>query len=173
MENKKYSLKWWKSVNGSCGLVVGLLLSVAVFAGCSEQQVSGSLSTGVTQEGNSSSALSSGNTGVTDVFSASLNTGNTDMVGQVESNVPDVQESAYSSGSYVVEAILDEFGREELHFQDGKLVYHYFTRSDIGKGSYGGPDGDEIEYSPYYEKSVEEALELLKQEGYNVTVTNQ
>jgi hypothetical protein len=59
---------------------------------------------------------------------------------------------------------------ERLEFQDGELVYHYFSSSEIGKGSYGRDGSDELEYSPYYQKTAEEAMALLEEAGYTVTI---
>ena len=78
----------------------------------------------------------------------------------------------YGSGTWVVEATKegDIPSLERLEFQDGELVYHYFSSSEIGKGSYGRDGSDELEYSPYYQKTAEEAMALLEEAGYTVTI---
>ena len=78
----------------------------------------------------------------------------------------------YGSGTWVVEATKegDIPSLERLEFQDGELVYHYFSSSEIGKGSYGRDGSDELEYSPYYQKTAEEAMALLEAAGYTVTI---
>ena len=83
-------------------------------------------------------------------------------------------DSAYQTGSYMVDALgEDQMKREQLFYEDGVLVSHYYSDPSYGKGSY-GPDGsDELQYSPFYQKSIGEAISILEEQGLTVTVQPQ
>ena len=62
---------------------------------------------------------------------------------------------------------------ETLQFQDGQLIFHSYSLSDYGKGGYGPNASDPLEFSPYYQKTLEEAVALLEEAGYTVTIQQQ
>ena len=83
-------------------------------------------------------------------------------------------ETAYGSGTYIVEGINESTHKlDRLEFQDGQLVYHLFSDPQFGKGSYGRDGSDPLEFSPYYQKTVEEVIPLLEEEDLTVTVQQQ
>lgn len=90
------------------------------------------------------------------------------------SAVPEGGETAYGSGTYIVEGINESTHKlDRLEFQDGQLVYHLFSDPQFGKGSYGRDGSDPLEFSPYYQKTVEEVIPLLEEEDLTVTVQQQ
>lgn len=93
----------------------------------------------------------------------------------VPTSEPAPAATEYGSGVWIVEATKDGDipSLERLEFQDGELVYHYFSSMETGKGSYGRDGSDELEYSPYYQKTAEEAMALLEEAGYTVAIQQQ
>jgi hypothetical protein len=59
---------------------------------------------------------------------------------------------------------------QELQFQDGKLLLHFYSLNDYGKGGYGEGCSDELQFSPYVDSTLEEAVTQLESEGYTVTI---
>ena len=86
-------------------------------------------------------------------------------------NAP-ASDSAYNTGTWFVEAPgADPLKMDRLQFEDGVLVAHYYSDPNYGKGSYGPDSPDSVEFSPYYQKTVEEVIALLEGEGRTVTVS--
>ena len=93
-----------------------------------------------------------------------------EAVGGME-NAP-ASDSAYNTGTWFVEAPgTDPLKMDRLQFEDGVLVAHYYSEPNYGKGSYGPDSPDSVEFSPYYQKTVEEVIALLEGEGRTVTVS--
>ena len=93
----------------------------------------------------------------------------------VPTSEPALAATEYGSGVWIVEAKKDGDipSLERLEFQDGELVYHYFSSMETGKGNYGRDGSDELEYSPYYQKTAEETMALLEEAGYTVAIQQQ
>lgn len=117
-----------------------------------------------------SSALSGAPTG--DVSAPAGQAEPEPVFSSVPTSEPAPAATEYGSGVWIVEATKDGDipSLERLEFQDGELVYHYFSSMETGKGSYGRDGSDELEYSPYYQKTAEEAMALLEEAGYTVTI---
>ena len=82
-------------------------------------------------------------------------------------------QTAYGSGRWYVYAEREGSSfpdTQELQFQDGKLVLHFYSLNDYGKGGYGEGCSDELQFSPYAQNTLEEAMAQLESEGYTVTV---
>ena len=82
-------------------------------------------------------------------------------------------QTAYGSGLWYVYAERDGENHpdtQQLQFQDGKLLIHFYSLNGYGKGGYGEGCSDELEFSPYVQCTLEEAVELLEGEGYTVSV---
>ena len=82
-------------------------------------------------------------------------------------------QTAYGSGRWYVYAEREGSSfpdTQELQFQDGKLVLHFYSLNDYGKGGYGEGCSDELQFSPYAQNTLEEAMTQLESEGYTVTV---
>lgn len=82
-------------------------------------------------------------------------------------------QTAYGSGHWYVYAEREGSSfpdTQELQFQDGKLVLHFYSLNDYGKGGYGEGCSDELQFSPYAQNTLEEAMAQLESEGYTVTV---
>lgn len=82
-------------------------------------------------------------------------------------------QTAYGSGLWYVYAERDGENHpdtQQLQFQDGKLLIHFYSLNGYGKGGYGEGCSDELEFSPYVQCTLEEAVDLLESEGYTVSV---
>ncbi|HIT33509.1 MAG TPA: hypothetical protein IAC31_02625 [Candidatus Faecousia intestinigallinarum] len=83
--------------------------------------------------------------------------------------------TAYGEGTYYLTAVLNsgadgEFIYDELTFVDGKLTIHFFSSSQLGKGGYGPNCSDELQFSPCFTMTVEEAIAYYEAQGCTVTV---
>lgn len=82
-------------------------------------------------------------------------------------------QTAYGSGRWYLYAERDGAAfpdSQELQFQDGALVLHFYSLHDYGKGGYGEGCSDPLEFSPYAASTPEEAAAALEAEGYTVTI---
>ena len=82
-------------------------------------------------------------------------------------------QTAYGSGRWYLYAERDGAAfpdSQELQFQDGALVLHFYSLNDYGKGGYGEGCSDPLEFSPYAASTPEEAAAALEAEGYTVTI---
>ena len=82
-------------------------------------------------------------------------------------------QTAYGSGRWYLYAKRDGAAfpdSQELQFQDGALVLHFYSLHDYGKGGYGEGCSDPLEFSPYAASTPEEAAAALEAEGYTVTI---
>ena len=82
-------------------------------------------------------------------------------------------QTAYGSGRWYLYATRDGAAfpdSQELQFQDGALVLHFYSLHDYGKGGYGEGCSDPLEFSPYAASTPEEAAAALEAEGYTVTI---
>ena len=94
-----------------------------------------------------SSALSGAPTG--DVSAPAGQAEPEPVFSSVPTSEPAPAATEYGSGVWIVEATKDGDipSLERLEFQDGELVYHYFSSMETGKGSYGRDGSDELELS--------------------------
>ncbi|HIV16546.1 MAG TPA: hypothetical protein IAB17_00985 [Candidatus Alectryocaccobium stercorigallinarum] len=113
---------------------------------------------------------------VSDTLSGQLNEEASAPVGDSslsDESTPAASQTQYGSGLWYVYAQREGDGRpetQELQFQDGKLLLHFYSLNDYGKGGYGEGCSDELQFSPYVDSTLEEAVTQLESEGYTVTI---
>ena len=141
------------------------VLAVGSLSGCGESKSDAS------ESETNSQVFSAASVDQADLPAGQIDVSQPQENSEVESTA-ETRETAYGTGTYLVEAVSGK-SIDRLEYQDGQLVYHYFSDPEMGKGSYGRDGSDELEYSPYYQKILEEAVEQLEQEGKTVSIQEQ
>ena len=157
------------------------VLLAAVLAGCGAQSQSAAVSASAAQEpaGSEAPGAQSAAPDASELEAALSGTLQEDALapaGQA-SSVAGAEETAaqtaYGSGLWYVYAERDGENHpdtQQLQFQDGRLLIHFYSLNGYGKGGYGEGCSDALEFSPYVQCTLEEAVELLESEGYTVSV---